>query len=65
MSAKKQLKDYTPIRIDDNTWTIDRSFLTHWLIRGDIVNNGDGTYKRIKDDNWLPDHKEGQKYIVR
>lgn len=61
---KKPPKDYTPIRINETTWSIDRSFLTPWLIRGDILPNGNDTYKRIKDDPYLKEHKTGHAYII-
>lgn len=62
MALKKV--DYEPKRTESG-WTVHRSFITHWLIRGDIKNQGDGTYVRLVDDPYLPGHKAGHVYEVR
>jgi len=62
---KKLVKDYTPIRLSDTHWSIDRSFLTHWLIRGDIQSTENGQYVRLNDDQYLKEHLKGHTYQIR
>lgn len=64
--AKKQQIDYTPKRITETHWSVHNSFITHWLIRGDIQKiEGTNMYKRIIDDKWLKDHLKGHTYETR
>lgn len=62
---KKPVRNYTPIRISDTHWSIDSSFLTHWLIRGEIERVAENKYIRIKDDPYLKDHLKGHTYQIR
>lgn len=62
---KKQTKDYSPKRISDTHWEVDKFFINHWLIRGDIESQSDGTYIRTIDDCYLKDHLKGHTYKVK
>ena len=56
--------NYTPVKTETG-WEVHKSFISRWIIRGDIKSNGNNTWIRLVDDPYLKDHKLGQIYSAR
>ena len=61
---KRPKFDYTPEKTPDG-WKVHSSFITSWLIRGDVEKLSENTWIRLSDDQYLSEHKKGDIYTIK